>query len=509
MTKLHQTWIIFLAISGVLLHAWLGQSWPDTSAHAIGSDDAYISFRYAQNLSDGHGLVFNPGEKVEGYSNLLYTLLMTPAFMISKDAVYHFSVLINCLLLATTIWVFYGFLMKKFGQEKAIIGTLILALNPWILLNSATGLETTLILTITTISWLLLENFLETRNSHVFIGLLVFCCLSILSRVDGFLLPMAMSLYALLKGDKKLAASLLSFIVVLAVIYTSWRYFYYQDIIANTYYAKVSGNLLTRLKVGRRFVLQYAVITGLWIPIIITGIQWLRAIRNRELSQSLSFSGLFIALWMGYLIFIGGDFYFERFTVALIPMGIYISMHLYHSPRHFIAKLIGVIFIASQFLFVIRDGRFDYRYNKYDSLITAGKFLGKHYPGSTVALDAAGKIPFYSGLNTIDMLGLNDKHIGKMQITTNSFFVGHNKFDPQYVLAKKPALIAACMKSDGENLAWNMNNFYHDHYFIKYLVNDSREDKHSENIIDVSMSSKENIVALFKKGYTYAILLRK
>jgi arabinofuranosyltransferase len=32
-------------------------------------DDSFISFRYAQNLAWGHGLVFNPGEQVEGYTN--------------------------------------------------------------------------------------------------------------------------------------------------------------------------------------------------------------------------------------------------------------------------------------------------------------------------------------------------------------------------------------------------------------------------------------------------------
>lgn len=35
------------------------------------TDDAFISFRYARNLLEGHGLVFNPGEYVEGYSNFL------------------------------------------------------------------------------------------------------------------------------------------------------------------------------------------------------------------------------------------------------------------------------------------------------------------------------------------------------------------------------------------------------------------------------------------------------
>src|SRR5512133_2539286 len=39
-------------------------------------DDGMISMRYAWNLSHGYGLVWNPGEYVEGYSNLLMVLFM-------------------------------------------------------------------------------------------------------------------------------------------------------------------------------------------------------------------------------------------------------------------------------------------------------------------------------------------------------------------------------------------------------------------------------------------------
>ena len=38
------------------------------------TDDAFISFRYARNLLEGQGLVFNPGERVEGYTNFLWVL---------------------------------------------------------------------------------------------------------------------------------------------------------------------------------------------------------------------------------------------------------------------------------------------------------------------------------------------------------------------------------------------------------------------------------------------------
>ncbi len=40
------------------------------------TDDAYITFRYALNLANGAGLVFNHGEYTEGFSNPLWTLLL-------------------------------------------------------------------------------------------------------------------------------------------------------------------------------------------------------------------------------------------------------------------------------------------------------------------------------------------------------------------------------------------------------------------------------------------------
>src|SRR3954453_11205359 len=41
-------------------------------------DDAYITYRYAYNLAAGHGLVFNPGERVEGSTSLLWPLVLAP-----------------------------------------------------------------------------------------------------------------------------------------------------------------------------------------------------------------------------------------------------------------------------------------------------------------------------------------------------------------------------------------------------------------------------------------------
>ena len=51
-----------LALGAIPLALFLWESW----ACVPQADDAFISYRYALNLIEGHGLVFNAGERVEG-----------------------------------------------------------------------------------------------------------------------------------------------------------------------------------------------------------------------------------------------------------------------------------------------------------------------------------------------------------------------------------------------------------------------------------------------------------
>src|SRR4051812_25672759 len=48
-------------------------------------DDAYIFYRYATNAASGYGLVYNIGERVEGYSSVLWTLMLTAGARLSWD----------------------------------------------------------------------------------------------------------------------------------------------------------------------------------------------------------------------------------------------------------------------------------------------------------------------------------------------------------------------------------------------------------------------------------------
>ena len=53
---------LLLLIGGYLCQVGFGYFDHDFSGHALGADDAFISYRYASNLVSGEGLVFNPGE---------------------------------------------------------------------------------------------------------------------------------------------------------------------------------------------------------------------------------------------------------------------------------------------------------------------------------------------------------------------------------------------------------------------------------------------------------------
>jgi hypothetical protein len=80
-------------------------------------------------------------------------------------------------------------------------------------------------------------------------------------------------------------------------------------------------------------------------------------------------------------------------------------------------------------------------------------------PGAVLATNTAGTIPYYSGLRTIDMLGLNDVHIAHRNMPMGKGLAGHEKWDAAYVLAQHPDYIQfgsatgnnlPCFRSDSD-----------------------------------------------------------
>ncbi|MCI0476029.1 MAG: hypothetical protein L0Y55_07260 [Anaerolineales bacterium] len=115
--------------------------------NALGTDavdDAYISFRYAQNAIRGAGLVFNPGERVEGFTNFLWTTMTIPLEGAGVD-VGRASMLIGALFGLATIWLVFRF-AKIVGAPRGAgwLAAFLLAVDGSFVLWSISGMETPL-----------------------------------------------------------------------------------------------------------------------------------------------------------------------------------------------------------------------------------------------------------------------------------------------------------------------------------------------------------------------------
>jgi len=505
--------LLLLSISGATVHFAFGYSHRDLSGHAWGTDDAYITYRYAQNLVGGHGLVYNPNERVEGYSNFLMVLLSAAFLLLYPNGIYTACFVFSTACFVVMVLIFYFYLGRKVNMRLAQFGALTLCLCPVMWIWPGSGLETSAVLLaqvalFTTVEYMVIRDSAKSTALFCFLTL----CL-ILLRADGFVFPLLCTVVFLLKRQYRYWVRSLAFVVVSAGLFVVCRYFYYGDVLPNSYYVKVSGGLLQRIPEATLTLARSCRDDAFFLYLVPLAFCWYtscreqfrRRVLSREVSTSISVVSFgLLAYWM----YIGGDTFEERFLLVLIPLSILslitLDMGVLLSKRRLNIILIVMVL---QFLPFVRDLRFDYHLHKYDRWVELGRFLAQEHPDATLAIDAAGKVPFCSRLYTIDMLGLNDKYIGHKPA---SFFkAGHNKYDADYVLNRHPDLISAWGKGDLD-LSWGMSRdrYKRAGYVLKYAVNTSAEKK-AKNIVDVSGMNEAEIGVLFCEGYEYFVITRE
>jgi hypothetical protein len=500
-----------LLVLGSAAHAYLGYFHYDWSGDAWGTDDAYISYRYAKNFSEGHGLVFNQDDPVEGYSNLLYVLMLTPIFLLgAAKHVYLLSVVLNIAFAVIGLYVFARYAYDSFGDTNGSLASLLFALLPplWIWVGS--GMETALVLLVTLLILVTVEQItVDYPKNLVLLNVLIVAI--IMSRADGFIVAAIAIAYVVLRGHYKVALWASVTLIGAMVVYSAWRLSYYGDLLPNTYYAKVSGPLIQRVAFAIRQLWGIAMNEGLFVYLVTYIFAMVQLITGYirfgqgDRRQLYGFDTVFVPIWLTYWIYIGADHFVERFLVVLYPLGIvmffrHIGPELRTYGRIFLVSLLIVL----QLRMVVLDDRFLYTFQKYDRNIELGRYLGKHYKGKLLASDAAGKIPFYSGLRTIDMLGLNDRYIARIKPTF--FEVGHNKYDADYVLSLCPDLIVNWVHDSDMNLVRGITRKKYDGmYRWAYLVNASREPA-KDNIVEVRGNSLSDLKELLAREYTIAVL---
>ena len=258
----------------LLAHAW---------HYAFLTDDAYISFRYARNLSEGHGLVFNPGfERVEGYTNFLWVVMLAALHFVGL------SIESGATLLSLTATAGLWAVVARFAWKQTPAGRLPWVLLPLTLLGvtrsvavwSTSGLETRLfeLLVVAGVLRLVTEDARLERGDTIRPIAALLLALATLTRPDGLLVAAcAFGVLVVLRWRRLtrarfwLAASAGTY-AALVGSHTLFRYVYYSAWVPNTYHAKIGGRLGwdKGFEYLQAFAIEYALY--LWIPFLIVAL---------------------------------------------------------------------------------------------------------------------------------------------------------------------------------------------------------------------------------------------
>jgi len=407
-------------------------------------DDQMISMRYAHNLSEGHGLVWNPGEPVEGYSNFLWTLLMAAVHLLpislAKTALA--MKLIN-LGFAICVLVLSEKILRKY-QPKSLIAVptlwLSMALCGDLLFWSANGFETTLLTAVFLASiWLFLRDPAGRKSAW-----LPFFLMSMLPliRVDALFPWMGAAIFGLWNSPNRKKTSLaMACSLIPVALHFLWRNHYYGEWLPNTYFLKVHGNP-DLWKKGLLYLFRFT--QAYWLAGILALLAW----RHRE-SKALGPLILAVALGLLFPIIVGKDsFRYARFLAHAIPLLIILAIlgveYLFEQkPGLGIALAIGLIL---SIWLGPHGARSPAHIVSTQGSPVYGTILGKAIEHNTdkdirIAVLSAGALPYFSLRYGIDLLGKTDPRIAKTQANLEGG-AGHNKINVSLSLSSKPDLLA-------------------------------------------------------------------
>lgn len=300
-------------------------------------DDAFISFRYAKNLLAGHGLVFNIGERVEGYTNFLWTLGLAGVAAVTRVEI-PLVAFFGSLASFVANLVVIGLIGRRLsapepGQCHVPLAALWLAVQYHFHEYGTTGLET-MFASLLVNSAVLARLVLGRGRGNAAAGALLI--LATLTRPDHALFYAVGAAVlvaehvptlwrerrrrvALVASVKALCLESLAYAApfLVYVVYLGWKFVYYGSLVPNTYYAYSASE--SYWSQG----LIYGLITLLaghwWVVLPMFGL-WLATGPDAHAQWFKRFAGLGVAAFVIYVLKIGGDKMASRFFITVMPL---------------------------------------------------------------------------------------------------------------------------------------------------------------------------------------------
>ena len=392
-------------------------------------DDAFISFRYARHVAAGHGFVWNVGEApIQGFTNPLWTLVMALAIRLGRDPVRVSQWLgLGCFVITL---IAAGKLAAGLTGARRASAAVVLALG----LNASFNAYAT--------------GGLETQSQAMFVAIVAYgvsrggprgfaaasiaAGLALWTRLDSALLVAPLLLVALIEARRSawLVGAVVVPVTLLGAGLAAFGWVIFHQLLPNTFYAKTGSVDMALVQGGLRYLIGFLTHYQL-VPILALAVYFGRG-ALRRIPLLLRAVAAVLALWAVYVVSVGGDFMEYRLFVPAIPLGVVLAAWLFYaSGERFVWVLTAASVVCSALFFVrvrqtpaLDEGLLVETVQGLDAHLTdhnqdwaeVGRGMKQAFacdPDVTIGVMAAGAIPYYSDLRTVDMLGLNDPWVAR------------------------------------------------------------------------------------------------
>ena len=411
-------------------------------------DDAFIAYRYSQNLAQGHGLVWNISEDpVEGYTSFLWVVLNSLAMICGLNPVI-FSKLMSVISALAIVWIL-SVACRKIHWSLAFIFTGAIAFSPPFAFLTMQGLETAFTTLLLIAASLISLKILSQPSKKLVFYWYTIALLGATTRPDTvpFTGGMLLALFGLfaLKGDYNTIRRLCFIGIIFVLIgslYMAWRISYFGHVFPNTFYAKIGTGTSLIKSSGTGYVVAF--IKRILLPylVLIAFLLGRHFDRERALKTAPILLGcLLFGFYLLTIIPIQG--FLWRFIFPVFPAFLLAVIYCftdYQPARCGIGGkflyLIMVLFFAAWTLRFIPQTFFEKQFrNQHDRVAIGRKLAGLD---AVMFTTECGAVPFYSGWKSIDMLGLTSEQIAREGFSIRTM----KSFNPDLVIVSSRTTVS-------------------------------------------------------------------
>ena len=297
-------------------------------------DDAMISMRYARNLAEGNGLVWNEGEHLEGYTNFLWTLYMAALHILPvPDRLMSLLVATTgAVLLALGVWLAAKLaeLIAPEAKWAPLIAAALTATSYPMIYWTLRGMEVGLISVFTTGACVLALRFRDSGSRKSLFGVAALLSAAVLTRPDAVVIAavVAVGLIYIAGADerRRVAKVVIGIPLAVFVAHTAFRIGYYGDVVPNTYTLKVSHVPLdVRIERGGRAMIALLFKQGAFV-LVAAGLAAVVAFwKDTRVRNAILIPALLVAALFAYSVYVGGDAwenlkFANRYTSTVLPL---------------------------------------------------------------------------------------------------------------------------------------------------------------------------------------------